>query len=534
MNKQFSALARTRMAALTASLFRSSRQNKKRSLLAKIGIGFLIFYVLGAFLMMSVTMLMQLAKPLYDAGIPWLYFSLSAIISLGIMFVGSVFTAQAQLYEAKDNELLLSMPIKPSMILGSRLVMLLSLNLLFEAFIAIPAGVIWLLTNPSTPFGIIAFVLIFAALPFFSLALSCAVGALIAAISSRIKNKSLVITVLSLAALLGYFAVVGRINVYITKLVTNGEAIAESLSAVAPIYWIGEAIAYTRPVPLLISMAIMVVPAIAVYIILSKTFIGIATRKRGFAKTEYHGGEMKTASVKSALLRRELSHLASSPMYMMNACLGVVFTIAAAVIVAVKRDIMVTIANEFPALSAYIPAAMTAALCMLATMCIITAPSVSLEGKTLWIVRSIPVSSADILMAKVKMHLLITIPPSIIASLILCFIVSPNAVQALSLIILPALVNIFCAFFGLIVNLRFPRFDWISETAAVKQSAATMIAMFGSFAVVGIFALIGILLIPYLPLDVYILICGAVFALLSWLSYNYVKGAGARKFESLS
>ena len=50
-----------------------------------------------------------------------------------------MFTAKAQLFEARDNELLLSMPIKPSAILASRMVSLLLLNLGFELLVAIPA-----------------------------------------------------------------------------------------------------------------------------------------------------------------------------------------------------------------------------------------------------------------------------------------------------------------------------------------------------------------------------------------------------------
>jgi ABC-2 type transport system permease protein len=41
----------------------------------------------------------------------WFYFALAGIISFALSFVGSVFATQTQIYDARDNELLLSMPV---------------------------------------------------------------------------------------------------------------------------------------------------------------------------------------------------------------------------------------------------------------------------------------------------------------------------------------------------------------------------------------------------------------------------------------
>jgi ABC-2 type transport system permease protein len=66
-----------------------------------------------------------------------------AVTNFAMMFIGSIFAAKAQLYEAKDNELLLSMPIPPSAILASRMLTLLLINLAFDLMIAVPAGIAW-------------------------------------------------------------------------------------------------------------------------------------------------------------------------------------------------------------------------------------------------------------------------------------------------------------------------------------------------------------------------------------------------------
>ena len=52
--------------------------------------------------------------------IEWLYFSLMGIMVIVICFMGSVFMTQNIVYNASDNDLLLSMPIEPRDILLSR------------------------------------------------------------------------------------------------------------------------------------------------------------------------------------------------------------------------------------------------------------------------------------------------------------------------------------------------------------------------------------------------------------------------------
>ena len=57
---------------------------------------------------------------------------MAGIMALALAVFGSVFMTQTQLYDAKDNELLLSMPIRPLHILMSRMAVLLVLTGVFS------------------------------------------------------------------------------------------------------------------------------------------------------------------------------------------------------------------------------------------------------------------------------------------------------------------------------------------------------------------------------------------------------------------
>ena len=47
----------------------------------------------------------------------------------------------------------------------------------------------------------------------------------------------------------------------------------------------------------------------------------------------------------------------------------------------------------------------------------------------------------------------------------------------------PVLMCLFGALLGVVTNLRFPKFDYINETAVIKNSLSVVIAMFGSWGV---------------------------------------------------
>ena len=91
---------------------------------------------------------------------------------LCLMLLGSVFTAKAQLFEAKDNAQLLAMPIPPGQILFSRMASLILINGFFQLTVAVPAAVCWVLHCPVTPMGAAAFLLFCLCLPLTATAVS--------------------------------------------------------------------------------------------------------------------------------------------------------------------------------------------------------------------------------------------------------------------------------------------------------------------------------------------------------------------------
>ena len=528
-------LLRIRIRALVSGMFNRSVGSKKRGMGIKILIAFLAVYVVAAFLAMSTGFFYALCKPLVTYGLGWFYFALAGIMVFILDFIGSIFATQTQIFEAKDNDLLLSMPIKSSAILASRMALLLFLNYLFELFVMLPAGIIWCVYQPVTAVGVLFFILSILLLPLMALALSSLVGWLLALVSSRIRNKNLVTMILSLAFLMAYFWVFSRISNYITLLLANGTAIAAAIQkAVFPMYHMGVAITSGSVVSMLYFILCAVIPFVIVYNILSRNFVKIATTNRGSVKIKYRETALRVSGVETAFVKKELRHFLSNPMYIMNTALGLIFMVVMAVILVVKRDLIMNVLAQFPVQNFPLAPMVTALLCLLTATNFISAPSVSLEGNNLWIAKSLPVRPSDVLNAKAVMHIVVSAPFIAVSAVIGAIAVSATITQTLLMLVLPMAATVFFAFMGVALNLRFPKLDWISETVAIKQGISSLLAMFGAVAILVLLgAIYFFLLSNVMSPDVYLLLCTVLFAILSLELYLFMKGGGSRIFESL-
>ena len=125
-------------------------------------------------------------------------------------------------------------------------------------------------------------------------------------------------------------------------------------------------------------------------------------------------------------------------------------------------------------------AAGTVLLCL--STAAVTGSSISLEGKTLWILRGAPLPAGEILEVKAAFQVLITAPCLLVGGAGIAWGLDLGWAMGAVLVLAGLAFSGFCALFGLLVNLCFPRLDAISDAAVVKQSAAAMISTFAAMA----------------------------------------------------
>jgi len=449
---------------------------------------------------------------------------------------------QNQIFAARDNELLLSMPIKPSAILAGRLSALLIMEYAYEAIIFIPVFAVLVINGYISripALGVIFFLLEGALLPLIALALGCFVGWAVALLSSRMRKKNAATLVLSIAFLAAYFWLYMRMMTNINALVENGAEIAEAVRrAVFPAYHLGVAAAEGSGLSFLIFAVCAVAPFALMCALLSRSFVRLTAGGRGVKKVEYREKPLRVSGARSALLRRELKHYWSSPMYIMNSSLGTIATVVLIVLLIVRPGMITGLFDPVNgSLSSFMDPGIAAAfiLAALSVMNFVSAPTISLEGGKLWIVKSLPVPARDILTSKALLHIVVCGVPSLVAG-VACIARLPmrGAVQVALTLALPASVTLLFAMIGVTLNLAFPRFDWINAIQPVKQGASAMLSMFGGMALLIVLALAYILgLGAVLALETYLLLCAAAMIAASAALYAYLITAGARKFESL-
>ena len=148
-----------RIKSMFAGMF--SREKKKAGKGRLILFALLGVYLLVCFGVMFGGIFFSICDVFADMGLSWLYFGFMGILVFVLCFVGSVFITQNQLYEAKDNDLLLSMPIPVKYILISRLLSIVILNYIYELMIILPGAVVYCIRQPVHPAGAVFFLISF-------------------------------------------------------------------------------------------------------------------------------------------------------------------------------------------------------------------------------------------------------------------------------------------------------------------------------------------------------------------------------------
>ncbi len=502
---------------------------KGRSLLLSGAIFALLFASIGA---MFFGMAKMLCEPLTSIGFGWLYFALMSLMGLVLGVVGSIFTTYASLYTPKDNDLLLAMPIPTWLVLLTRLFGVYIAGLIYELAVMVPAVIVWFIDGDPSLAGIVFSVLLPLVLSFFVLTLSCVLGYFVALIATKFKRKNLITVVLALAFIGAYMYAYSRIYELLLDLLTHAENVANGVKNVLyPFYQLG--LAATGDALAMLIFTAMVAGAFAlVYLLLAHNFLALATTKRGAGSVKQTKKSLSAGSMDTALFKKELRRFTGSTAYMLNCALGSVFMVIGGVFLLIKGTDLIEPLSMLLEKEHLVLIALAALLAIVATNDI-TAPSVSLEGKNLWLVQVMPIPAWRVLRAKLRLHLLITAPPAAFLTLSALIVLKPDAVWVLLTLALVTAFLLLTAGFGLVMNLLFPNLAWANEVVPIKQSMSVTVTLFGGWAMVA--ALGGLWYLTRKVLSPTVFVCAvlALLAVATVLLYVWLFKRGTKRFENL-
>ena len=220
-----------------------------------------------------------------------------------------------------------------------------------------------------------------------------------------------------------------------------------------------------------------------------------------------------------ALTQKELRKFFTSAIYMLNAGIGLIFTLAISALAITKREMISQLALVLFGNPDSAAPVLAIALAVLSSMNMMSASALSLEGKSFWILKTIPVSDNVAIFSKALPQIVVSIPPVLISSVLMIIASGASFAYWIFIILTPIVVNVFFAFLGVIFNILAPKFEFDNDAQPIKQSLAVLLTMLTQMLVSALVAL----LTYFLLIRGYVLLSALagllIFTLLAIASY---------------
>ncbi|MCI9303932.1 ABC transporter permease [Clostridium sp.] len=512
----------------------SSKEKKKLTItsLTLILIAIVIWF-------MSTSYSIALATVLKPMGYLDLILIIAVLVSSILSFITSIYKAQGTLFSSKDYDLLMSLPIKNSTILTSKILSLMSINYIETALIIIPASIVYFIYNGNLSWSFFCVLLIgLIFVPMIPIIASAIIAVIITFISSRFKHKNTLTIVVGMIATLLIMVVLINMQNYINKFIANSEFIVNGLSNIyLPALYLKNALVNFDLVSLAKLIAVSIIPFIIFIFVFSKTFKVINGKlSESYKRANYKIKKLETSSITKSLVNQEIKRYFATPIYVMNTAIGMVLLVAGSIATLFISKETLAELFKYTEIVNIIPIAILVVLIFTIGLSCTTNSSISLEGNRLWILKVLPIEPKEIFKGKIITNLIITIPAVIIANIIFYIGLKYNFKYLMLNLSISIVFCVLSSVIGLIVNLYFPKMEWTNPTTVVKQSASVMITILSIFLL--ILGVVGItILLTYVfninNMDIILIIVLAVFLIMLFISIKTLNNIGSEKFNKL-
>ena len=133
---------------------------------------------------------------------------------------------------------------------------------------------------------------------------------------------------------------------------------------------------------------------------------------------------------------------------------------------------------------------------MIVNMSCTSTVSLSLEGKNLWIIQSLPISSKILFQSKMLFNMIVVLPFS------------------------PFCIIVFML--GMCAAIHFPKFEWENEIEVIKQSASSTMGVFSSMIGYLVLTVITYILSMVIPGEIVLFVLAAILGFVTFLLYGHV------------
>ena len=450
----------------------------------------------------------------------------------GLMFTFA--SAGGIVFGGRDADLLLSLPVSAFVVMLSKMLALYLENLVFVGLWMLPACAAHAMYAEAPSAALLlrsAVYILF--LPLVSTLLGTLGGFLSALAASRVQRKALWMNLMYLLFFGVIFSGSFWINDLPSALLQNRESVQHTLDTWLILFGL-----MMRPQlwAMLVFAILCAVPFLAVAYLLCLRYKAILSGLSArLLRTDYRLTHLGAQGAFLALYKKETGRYFGSPVYVFNTLFGGIIAVGASAAALIFQNRVQEFLSLAGGLDAILPQGAFGGAAIFATICT-TAVSISLEGKSIWILKSAPLPPRILFGAKAAFNLTLSVPCTLISAALLSLAVGVRAADAVCITLFWLSVCVMVTIGGLWSNLLFPKLDSPNDVYVVKQSLSAFIGIFGGMAAVGAAYLVYTFPATFgvqFSLNAFCLALAALFSALSFALWHLLLRAGARRFSAL-
>ncbi|MEN6338845.1 MAG: hypothetical protein ABFD03_01820 [Clostridiaceae bacterium] len=460
---------------------KSSEEKKqgKRALGTLIAMVFALGY-------MSVLYSIMLASAFDSLGMLPTLLGLMALAASVLILVFSIFETKGVLFGFGDYDIVMSWPVDVRAVAASRVFSMYAYNFIYAVLLLLPAGVIYAIKASPLWWFYPLYLVLMVLIPALPSIIGALLGTLLTVATARMKKSNIMSIIAQMAFVIGimFLSMKGSMSITDpTKIAGSADALKGVVSAIyPPAQWFQNALTAGSLVDILWLVLLTLVSVGILMLWLGKNFVAINSRIKSKPRGETFVMRSQVRSAKiTALFKREVARYFSSSLYVVNTAFSYVMLLAAGVLLLLKADAVAAF-FEMPGLDS-VKSVVPFALGWIVSMGTTTASSISMEGKSLWIIKSLPVSAREWLAAKLMVTLMLAVPSILITSTLIVIGLAPSLLDAVWMFVIPLVFAVAFGVFGLWLNIRMPRLDWQNEAEVVKQGGSIMVCIFSGMGV---------------------------------------------------
>ena len=465
-------------AQLRAMLWSGRKNAKSKGKLRSRGGTATAWLVLGVILSVYEFIFMSI---LHKEGNTAVFLPLVALFAMFMTLMTSVSYAKLLIFEAKDHDMLFSLPLSGRTVVAAKLATMYTLDSALNFLMLVPCGIYYaFLEKPDISFYFFYFILIFF-VSLIPILIAAVLSALMSLIASRFRHAQAVTVILYVIFL---FAVM-TLSFSTSTATAEGEKLGPVMASLVesvrayypPLGWFTDAILAGSLSSALLFIGVSLLAFTVVSLVFGKFYAKIHEIFRPRTVRRQYKTSEKAVGMIPALMKKDLKRIVSSTNVFMNQLMGLLMLIFFSVVFSIqsfgapKEEIAEIYAILYPFLFA-----------MAAAMVTDTTTSISLEGKAFPLLKSLPIPPKTILRAKLCLHMAFCSPMIIVCGVAVSLVNGLPLVGAIATVVIPLSYAYNFGMIGLLIDLKKYKFDWTSEIVIVKNSFPVMVSVLGGMA----------------------------------------------------